>query len=97
MKKMIMALVMCASGLVLAHDEGHGPKLSDTGKFGGIVSAVVLKADAKKGAKVALIFKTILQVPDEELNVIVSIVPRNGISIERLYALFLTVSICPER
>ena len=57
MKKMIMALVMCASGLVLAHDEGHGPKLSDTGKFGGIVSAVVLKADAKKGAKAALVFK----------------------------------------
>ena len=61
MKKMILALVMCVSGLGLnlafAHDEGHGPKLSDTGKFGGLVSAVVLKTDAKKGTKAALVFK----------------------------------------
>lgn len=57
MKKMIMALVMCVSSLALAHDEGHGPKLSDTGKFGGLMSAVVLKADAKKGAKAPLVFK----------------------------------------
>lgn len=61
MKKMIMALVMCVSGLgsnlAFAHDEGHGPKVSDTGKFGGLVSAVVLKADAKKGAKADLVLK----------------------------------------
>ena len=58
MKKMIMALlVMCVSGLALAHDEGHGPHLSDTGKFGGLVSAVVLKSEAKKGAKATLVYK----------------------------------------
>ena len=57
MKKIIMALVIVVSALAQAHDEGHGPKLSDTGKFGGLVSAVVLKADAKKGAKAALLFK----------------------------------------
>ena len=52
-----MALVVCASGLAMAHDEGHGPKLSDTGKFGGLVSAVVLKSEAKKGAKATLVLK----------------------------------------
>lgn len=57
MKQMMMALVMSVASFALAHDEGHGPKLSDTGKFGGLVSAVVLKADAKKGAKAALVYK----------------------------------------
>lgn len=61
MKKMIMALVICASGLgsniAFAHDEGHGPKLADTGKYGGLVSAVVLKSDAKKGVNAPLVFK----------------------------------------
>ncbi len=40
-----------------AHDEGHGPKLADTGKYGGLVSAVVLKADASKGGSAALVHK----------------------------------------
>lgn len=40
-----------------AHDEGHGPKLSDTGKYGGLVSGVVLKSDAKLGAKAPLVHK----------------------------------------
>lgn len=57
MKKLIIALMMCVSGFALAHDEGHGPKLSDSGKFGGLVSAVVLKAEAKKGAKATLVYK----------------------------------------
>ena len=40
-----------------AHDEGHGPKLSDTGKFGGLVSAVVEKKDAKLGVQAKLFYK----------------------------------------
>lgn len=40
-----------------AHDEGHGPKLADTGKYGGLVSAVVNKADAPKGANAPLVHK----------------------------------------
>jgi hypothetical protein len=39
-----------------AHDEGHGPKLADVGLFGGIVSAVLDKTEASKGAKAKLIF-----------------------------------------
>lgn len=57
MKNMIMVLVVCLSGLVFAHDGGHGPKLKDAGKYGGLVSAVVLKSDYKKGAKAALVYK----------------------------------------
>lgn len=57
MKKMIIALALVISGTAFAHDEGHGPKLADTGKYGGLVSGVVLKADAKKGASAALVHK----------------------------------------
>lgn len=60
MKKIALAaaLVLSIGSNALAHDEGHGPKLSDTGKFGGLVSGVVLKADAKKGASAELHFKS---------------------------------------
>lgn len=57
MKKLICALALGFAANAYAHDEGHGPKLSDTGKFGGVVSGVVLKADAKKGAAAALVHK----------------------------------------
>lgn len=57
MKNTIMALALCLSLQTQAHDEGHGPKISDTGKYGGLVSAVVLKSEAKKGAKAALVHK----------------------------------------
>ncbi|MEK7355844.1 MAG: hypothetical protein AAB250_05315, partial [Bdellovibrionota bacterium] len=50
-KFMISALVLGLTATAQAHDEGHGPKTSDTGKYGGVVSAVVAKADASKGAK----------------------------------------------
>lgn len=57
MKKIILTVAMCFTAAAYAHDEGHGPKLADTGKYGGLVSAVVLKADAKKGASAALVHK----------------------------------------
>lgn len=57
MKNIIFAVALMSSGPIFAHDEGHGPKLSDTGKYGGLVSGVVLKADAKKGAGAALVHK----------------------------------------
>jgi hypothetical protein len=53
---MTASLVM-SSLPALAHDEGHGPKLSDTGKFGGLVSAVIEKKDANLGAKAKLVYK----------------------------------------
>ncbi len=57
MKKIMFALVLSLSGLTYAHDEGHGPKLADAGKYGGIVSGIVLEVDAKKGAEAALVHK----------------------------------------
>ncbi len=52
MRKMFLTFAL-ALGLSLAaqaHDEGHGPKVSDTGKYGGVVASVVSKADAGQGA-----------------------------------------------
>lgn len=40
-----------------AHDEGHGPKLTDAGKMGGVLTAVVLAKDAKLGTKAELVYK----------------------------------------
>jgi hypothetical protein len=40
-----------------AHDEGHGPKLTDAGKMGGVVTAVVLVKEAKLGPKAVLLYK----------------------------------------
>lgn len=57
MKKLVLAMSLFLSGTALAHDGGHGPKVTDTGKYGGLVSAVVLKADYKKGAHAALVHK----------------------------------------
>ncbi len=56
-KAFFVAASLCSSVPAMAHDEGHGPKLSDTGKFGGLVSAVVDKKDAKLGAKAKLQYK----------------------------------------
>lgn len=57
-KTLAMSVIaMMVSVGAQAHDEGHGPKLADTGKYGGLVSAVVAKNDAGKGTKAALIHK----------------------------------------
>ena len=42
---------------VFAHDEGHGPKLTDTGNYGGVITAVVESKDAGKGAQAPLLYK----------------------------------------
>lgn len=51
----IFALITSSGGF--AHDEGHGPKLSDPAKQGGIVSSVIDAKDAKLGAKATLVHK----------------------------------------
>ena len=60
MKKMkiILASTLLAWAIpVLAHDEGHGPKLNDTGNYGGILTAVVESKHAPLGAKAPLVYK----------------------------------------
>lgn len=53
----LTALLSTISLTAQAHDEGHGPKLADTGKYGGLVSAVVLKSEAGKGTAASLLHK----------------------------------------
>ena len=54
MKKLTaLLLVFCLN--VLAHDEGHGPKLKDVGKKGGRVTSVVLAKDDTKGSAAELV------------------------------------------
>ena len=57
MKLLTLLASLIFANPTFAHDEGHGPKLADAGKYGGLVSAVVLKADAAKGAKALLVHK----------------------------------------
>lgn len=57
MKMFTCALAIGFSMTALAHDEGHGPKLADTGKFGGLVAPVVKKSEAKLGTKATLVHK----------------------------------------
>jgi hypothetical protein len=56
-KFMFAVVGLLFSYSVLAHDGGHGPKIGDAGKYGGLVTAVVLKADAEKGSKADLLYK----------------------------------------
>jgi hypothetical protein len=46
MKKVLSLFVICCSMNVLAHEEG-GPKISDGGKYGGVLAAVIEEGKAK--------------------------------------------------
>jgi hypothetical protein len=56
-RSLLISCFLLISGPLLAHDEGHGPKLTDTGKFGGVLTAVVEAKDASKGASAPLVYK----------------------------------------
>lgn len=55
--KKLLALLLVMSLNTFAHDEGHGPKLNDAPKQGGIVSPVVLANEAGLGTKAAMMHK----------------------------------------
>lgn len=64
----VLALMLMAQGAAMrgyAHDEGHGPKLADAGRQGGVVSPVVLASDAGLGARAALVYKAELVRSDD--------------------------------
>lgn len=65
MKILGILLAATLSLPALAHDEGHGPKLTDAGKMGGVVTAVVLASDAKLGAKAPMVYKAELTRSDD--------------------------------
>ncbi len=56
--KMTLAIgALAVSFKSFAHDEGHGPKVTDSGKYGGLVGPVVDAKDAKLGTKATLVYK----------------------------------------
>lgn len=57
MKRIIVLLAAFSSALAFAHDEGHGPKLTDSAKNGGVLSPVIDAKEASKGAKAAVVYK----------------------------------------
>lgn len=60
--------ILLAASLSLpayAHDEGHGPKLTDAGKMGGVLTAVVLAKDVKLGTAAPMIYKAELTRADD--------------------------------
>ena len=59
MRKKILSLIITAllSPKLFAHDEGHGPKLGDQAKFGGVIAAVISASEVEKGRKADLIYK----------------------------------------
>jgi hypothetical protein len=58
MKKFILAVLLGWGALsAQAHDEGHGPKLTDQGQRGGVMAPVIDKKENKLGAKAAVVYK----------------------------------------
>jgi hypothetical protein len=53
------------SGGALAHDEGHGPKLTDAGKYGGLVAPIIDMKDIKKGLHAEVVYKAELVLSSE--------------------------------
>jgi hypothetical protein len=58
MRYSTLAIALALSISAWAHDEGHGPKLTDAAKQGGVVSPVVEAKDASKGVKASLVHKS---------------------------------------
>lgn len=56
--KTLLILSLSFALNVFAHDEGHGPKLTDTPKQGGVLTSVVLAKDTSKGPAAELIYKS---------------------------------------
>ncbi len=79
--KYVMSIALLLSGLAFGHDEGHGPKLSDSPKQGGKVASVV---DAKaKGDAAAVLYKSEL-VQDASGNVKVYLYDREMNQLDQL-------------
>lgn len=58
--KTILTALLLAIGFItpsMAHDEGHGPKLSDTAKYGGAIAPAILAKEVTLGRKAKMIYK----------------------------------------
>jgi hypothetical protein len=61
----LLIIALAIHGSVLAHDEGHGPKLTDTAKHGGLVAPVIAASESKLGSKATVVYKAELVRGDE--------------------------------
>ncbi len=57
MKKIILFVLFVVSTSVWAHDEGHGPRLTDAPRYGGVVAPVIQAENARLGRKAPLVYK----------------------------------------
>lgn len=57
MKSFLTAVLFSLSLVSYAHEEGHGPKLTDSGKFGGVLASVIAEGDTIKGNKAIRLYK----------------------------------------
>jgi hypothetical protein len=57
MKKLILGLVLLLATSTAAHDEGHGPVLTDSPEHGGVVAPVIQASNVKLGRKAPLVYK----------------------------------------
>lgn len=97
MKKMMIAVALVMASSAYAHDEGHGPKLSDTGKFGGVVMPVIEAKDADKGSKAAMVYKSeLVRSEDGTLNLYLYDQSMKPLALDKL-AKTVTAKIGPQK
>lgn len=65
LKQFCLTFALMMSGGALAHDDGHGPKLTDAGKYGGLVAPIIDMKDIKKGLHAEVVYKAELVLSSE--------------------------------
>lgn len=64
------AIALLLSAPSFAHDGGHGPKVTDIGKHGGKITAVIAKSDQELGPKAKMYHKAeLVRVKDSKGNI----------------------------
>ncbi len=56
--KFLITLSLLFSLSSFAHDEGHGPKLTDSPRQGGVLTSVIMAKEANIGTKAKMIYKS---------------------------------------
>lgn len=56
--KSLIALSLLFSLSSFAHDEGHGPKLTDSPRQGGVLTSVIMAKEAGIGTKAKMVYKS---------------------------------------
>lgn len=87
MKMTITLIALLASLTAFSHDEGHGPKLVDSGKYGGVLASVIKEADISKGTKSERVYKAeLVKSEDNEISVYIYDEKMNLIPMAKFHA-----------